>query len=162
MLHTYPIDLHVCPRSKSLHQFSGVLLDVADGVELKLQLAERQPVKARGSFRVQLRYSLDHLALTKGEVFEHAVLVVGFTNLRRRMWRPRKLTDELIFLSMLGPRSEGLLGVLKIEMRIEEGMVGDVPEPGLVIRTIPDRVGTSGNRLLEHFESGLVLGNDDL
>ena len=47
-------------------------------------------------------------------------------------------------------------------MGIEQGMVGDVPELGLVVGAIPDRGRAFGNRLFEHFESGLILGNDDL
>ena len=47
-------------------------------------------------------------------------------------------------------------------MRIEQGMVGHVTETGLVSGAVPDRVGALGNHLLEHFESGLIMGIDDL
>jgi hypothetical protein len=148
----------LCPRAQPLHQLASVLLNMADRVELQLQLVERQPVKARRSFQVQLGYPLLNLWLTEGQVFEHVVLVTGLTNLRRRIWRPRYLADELIFISMLGPRREGLPRVLQIEMRIEQRMAGNVPGLGLVARSIPDGLGAFGDRLLEHFESRLVLG----
>ncbi len=59
------------------------------------------------------------------------------------------------------PGSEGLVGILKIEMGVEKGMVGDGPESGLVLETVPDRVRAADNGLFQHFQSGLILGNDD-
>ena len=47
-------------------------------------------------------------------------------------------------------------------MGVEKGMVGDVPESGLVLGTVPDRVRTSEDGLFEHFQGGLILGNDAL
>ena len=47
-------------------------------------------------------------------------------------------------------------------MRIEERMVGDVPELRFVVRAIPQRPRASTDGLLEHLETGLILGTNDL
>ena len=47
-------------------------------------------------------------------------------------------------------------------MGVEEGVVGNVPELGLVAGVIPDGVRAFDDSLLEHFKSSQVLRDNDL
>ena len=85
-----------------------------------------------------MEHSLGDLRLTEGQIFEQAILVVGLTNVRRRMGWPRKLADELVFVAVLGSGGEICLEVLQIEMGIEEGLVGNMPKFGFVTGAVPD------------------------
>jgi hypothetical protein len=62
---------------------------------------------------------------------------------------------------VLHPGSEGFIRICQILMRKVEGVVGDLPEFVLVVRRIPGRLRTFTNRLLEHFERGLILRDQD-
>jgi hypothetical protein len=45
---------------------------------------------------------------------------------------------------------------------MEQRMAGNALELGLVTGIIPDRIGTSGDRLPEHFKRHVILSNDNL
>jgi hypothetical protein len=63
-------------------------------------LAERQPAKTRRGFQAYLWHPFLNLSLASGEVLKQALLAVRLADLRRRMGRPRDLSDVLIFLSI--------------------------------------------------------------
>jgi len=79
----HPVQLHADARAQPFHQFAGVLLQVAEAVELQFQLAERQPAKLRGGGQAQARPALSHLLLAHGQILQHTVRVVGRARQRR-------------------------------------------------------------------------------
>ena len=62
----------------------------------------------------------------------------------------------------VAPGGEGVLGVLQIEMGVEERVVGDVPELVPVAWAVPERFGAPCEGLLEHFKGSQILGNNDI
>ena len=124
-----------------------MLLDMSNVDKLQFQFINRIPVKAR--FRLQVREgdSLHHLLLFKSQIFKHFVL------------GERHIT---IWIVVLFPGNEILLGILQIEMHVEDGVIGLAPEFKLIPRGILDRLRAVKNDLFEHGQRGEVLRLDGL
>ncbi len=70
VLHANPIHIKSGVRAEPFHQFSGVLLQVPNGVDLQFGFVEGQRVEARLRIEIELRHVLDHLLLAKGKIFQ--------------------------------------------------------------------------------------------
>ena len=71
-----------------------------------------------------------------------------------RTRRERKAQEALV------GKLTGIELTIEVQVGEEEGVVGNLPEPGLVAGVIPDGVWALGDSLLEHFQSSQVLRND--
>src|SRR5690606_9699756 len=107
MLPAYPIELRPCSGTKPLHQLTGMLHQVTNGVDLKLHCDQVVP-KPLWFFQLQLWHSLDYLLLAKRQVLEDGIFVVRLALVT--FWS-RKI---FVSVPVLGPRNGGGSGLLKI------------------------------------------------
>ncbi len=63
-------------------------LDVADVINLQLQLVERQPVKARGAFEINAIQLSINLLVAVIQILEYLIPCVGIGDFRLSMRRP--------------------------------------------------------------------------
>jgi hypothetical protein len=119
--HSNPIDLDLAVRAQALAQLAGVLHDVADVVELELQLAEGQPVEARLDFQVEYVHLCLHLFQDVRKVIQQVRLAVG-SQLRHGLLQ----RDD--FVPVLLPGDEIRFRGGEVEVCEEKSMVDDVPE----------------------------------
>src|ERR1017187_9152868 len=71
-------------------------------------------------------------------------------DLRRLLRCPRAWAEILRVLPVLRPGTKVRLGRLKVEVRVEQRVVGNVPKPVRIICVYPETFGTQVDNLAEH------------
>src|SRR5260370_42527837 len=112
-----------------MREMGGVMVEMAKVVEVKFHLVERQPREARCCIEIRRRRTGFHLSETDLVVLQYLGLGVWGLDRRHLTGRPRAWTEILIILPVLRPRTKVRFGRLKVEMRVEQRVVGNLPKP---------------------------------
>ena len=147
--------------AEAVAELAGVVLQMADVVELELGFVEGQPPEAGWPFQVEDVYPGIDLGVEQVDVFKQLLLGVGLADLGLVVGRPGHDAQKLALVAMPGPLDEIVLGWLEVEVGVKEGVEGDPPEVVPGGGGPPQGLRADGDHLPEHVEGGMVLGFDD-
>jgi hypothetical protein len=137
--HGHPVHSNVFSVSQPIAEYSDMVLEMSDVVELELHLAKRQPVESGWGVQFERGHLFLDLLPADFKILEDFFFAVRFANCRLFMRRPGERSQILVFVSVLAPRSEFLFGILQVKVRVEESMIRDMPELVLGLSVVPER-----------------------